>query len=77
MVNAIEAIRTNQHGAPGMINSIGTGGMSDEKLLALLNANLVAITALNQKIPNMGVKIGDKQIDDISTRTNELNSFKA
>jgi TP901 family phage tail tape measure protein len=77
MVNAIEAIRTNQQGAPGMINSIASGGMSDEKLIALLNANLVAITALNQKIPNMGVKIGDKQIDDISTRSNELNSFKA
>lgn len=77
MVNAIEAIRTNQQGAPGMLNAIGNNGMSDGKLLALLNANLVAITALNQKIPNMGVKIGDKQIDDISTRTNELNSFKA
>ena len=77
MVNAIEAIRTNQQGAPGMINSIASGGMSDERIIALLNANLVAITALNQKIPNMGVKIGDKQIDDISTRSNELNSFKA
>lgn len=77
MVNAIEAIRTNQQIAPGMLNTIGVGGMSDERLIALLNANLVAITALNQKIPNMGVKIGDKQIDDISTRTNELNSFKA
>lgn len=77
MVNAIEAIRTNQQGAPGMLNTIGVGGMSDERLIALLNANLVAITALNQKIPNMGVKIGDKQIDDISIRTNELNSFKA
>lgn len=77
MVNAIEAIRTNQQGAPGMLNTIGVSGMSDERLIALLNANLVAITALNQKIPNMGVKIGDKQIDDISTRTNELNSFKA
>jgi hypothetical protein len=77
MVNAIEAIRTNQQGASGMINSIASGGMSDERIIALLNANLVAITALNQKIPNMGVKIGDKQIDDISTRSNELNSFKA
>lgn len=77
MVNAIEAIRTNQQGASGMVQTIGNGAMSDEKLVALLNANLVAITALNQKIPNMGVKIGDKQIDDISTRTNELNSFKA
>lgn len=77
MVNAIEAIRTNQQGAN--LGTIGTptNGISDGQLTALLNANLAIMTALNAKIPNMGVKIGDKQIDDISIRTNELNSFKA
>jgi hypothetical protein len=78
MVNAIEAIRTNQQGANvGMNGMPATNGMNDNQLTALLNANLAIMTALNAKIPNMGVKIGDKQIDDISIRTNELNSFKA
>jgi TP901 family phage tail tape measure protein len=75
-VNAIEAIRTNQMGgtAPG---SMPAGSMSDSQLLAMLSANVQLMTALNAKIPNMGVTIGDKQIDDLSVRTNELNSFKA
>jgi TP901 family phage tail tape measure protein len=78
MVNAIEAIRTNQQGINvGMNGMPATNGMNDNQLTALLNANLAIMTALNAKIPNMGVKIGDKQIDDISIRTNELNSFKA
>lgn len=75
MVNAIEAIRTNQNAGASV--GIAPGTMSDPQLVALLNANLQMMTALNAKIPNMGVKIGDKQIDDISIRTNELNSFKA
>jgi hypothetical protein len=75
-VNAIEAIRTNQMGgaAPG---AMPAGSMSDSQLLAMLSANVQLMTALNAKIPNMGVTIGDKQIDDLSVRTNELNSFKA
>ena len=76
MVNAIEAIRTNSGGSAVSSGTI-TQNTSDPQLLALLNANLQMMAALNTKIPNMGVKIGDKQIDDISTRTNELNSFKA
>lgn len=76
MVNAIEAIRTN--GGSSINNAAGSTGMAnDSQLIAVLNANLQMMAALNSKIPNMGVKIGDKQIDDISTRTNELNNFKA
>lgn len=76
MVNAIEAIRTN--GGSSINNAAGsTGTANDSQLIAVLNANLQMMAALNSKIPNMGVKIGDKQIDDISTRTNELNNFKA
>lgn len=74
MVNAIEAIRTNQAGNASIS---GGASMTDPKLLALLTANLQMMNALSAQIPNMHVKIGDKQIDDISQRSNDLNAFKA
>jgi TP901 family phage tail tape measure protein len=75
-VGAIEAIRTRQYVDGGFTSAPATSP-SDNQIVEFLKANMAMLMALNQKIPNMGVKIGDKQIDDISTRSNELNSFKA
>lgn len=75
-VSAIEAIRTRQY-VDGGYTAPPSGTPDDRQLIEFLKANVTMLMALNQKIPNMGVKIGDKQIDDISTRSNELNSFKA
>lgn len=74
-VRVIEAIRTNQFADGGFSGSGAVGSMGDPQLMALLQANYSMLVALNQQIPNMGVKIGDQQIIDINTRSQEINDF--
>lgn len=78
-VRVIEAIRTNQFAEGGFTAAIGaTGGaMSDERLIAFLQANLSMLSALNSKIPNMRAVIDDGTVDAINTRTNELQQFRS
>lgn len=77
-VRVIEAIRTNQFADGGFTAAIGNAGgaMSDERLIAFLQANLSMLTALNSKIPNMRAVIDDYTVDAINTRTNELQQFR-
>lgn len=78
-VRVIEAIRTNQFADGGFTAAIGNAGgaMSDERLIAFLQANLSMLSALNSKIPNMRAVIDDRTVDAINTRTNELQQFRS
>jgi len=75
-VRTIEAIRTNQY-ADGGFTSPSSGSMNDDQLLKYLEANYIMLVALNNKLPNLGVSIGDKQIGDIQERITEIEKFRS
>ncbi len=75
-VRVIEAIRTNQMADGGFTAPMSTSP-SDDKLMKYLEANYAVLMALNNKIPNMGVRIGDKQIADLQERIREIENFRS
>lgn len=77
-VRVIEAIRTNQYAEGGFTSpiAVGSGAMSDERVVAFLQANLSMLSALNSKIPNMQAVIDDGTVDAINKRTSELNTLR-
>jgi hypothetical protein len=75
-VRVIEAIRTNQYAQGGFTSAVNAGnGMSDDRLIGILNLQYTMLVALNNKIPNLGVNIGDEQLASMKKRTDELNQF--
>lgn len=74
-VAAIDAIRTNQFAEGGYTSTPET--MGNNELIALLNANLALMNALNSKIPNMGVNIGDQQLDEMAERKAEFDQMRS
>ena len=77
-VRVIEAIRTNQFADGGFTAPMAaaSGAMSDERLVALMQANYNMLVALNGKIPLMRAVIDDGTVDDINSRTAELNALR-
>jgi TP901 family phage tail tape measure protein len=77
-VRVIEAIRTNQFADGGFTaGAVAAGGVGDDQLIAFLQANINMMSALGAKIDNIAVYIGDKQIDAIDTRAQELKALRS
>lgn len=75
-VRVIEAIRTNQYAEGGFTQpttAVTVAGENDE----LMKAVYSVLSALNAKIPNMGVTIRDQQISDLIERGKELDALKS
>lgn len=78
-VRVIEAIRTNQFADGGFTSgsvNVSGGGMSDPELIMYLKAGISMMSALGAKIDNIAVYIGDKQIEDITARSAELQQLR-
>lgn len=76
-VQAIEAIRVNQFANGGFTNGGSGTGMSDDRLLQMLQMNVSMLRALSHQIPNMGVRLDDGKLDDMNDRMVELNEIRS
>lgn len=74
-VNTIEAIRTNQMADGGFSGGNLPTDVNDP-LVQALNENTMASRQLVAMLPHLGIHFGDRDIENLESRQNELNSMK-
>ena len=80
-VAAIEAIRLNQFAQGGATQELPTPQVNvntmDAEMLKYLQINMQLMQKLGYSLENLGVTIGDQQVDDITDRQGELANRRA
>lgn len=76
-VGAIEAIRTHQFAAGGLTSGVISAGGVDDEVKMILKMSYKVMSTMVVQLQNIGVTIGDEQLDDMNERNAELNKMRA
>lgn len=76
-VGMIEAIRTNQFADGGFTIPVSSGSGGGDQMVEFLKANLQMLMALNSKLPNLSVQIGEKDLEDMDDMRARVNQMRA